>query len=191
MKRIPDDLAAKLDPIADDFLAGGDVGRMDAVAREIGVPRATLYYHFSGKDDLVAYFMRDKMGRVTRAIADALASEAEPLDRFANAVRAAAYELASQPAVCLNILLGMGSAGAMEELMASSDREVLTPLRGALAEVAAAEGRQFGDLDITVTAIMGGIYMAVVQPYARGLAIDADLIADTVVAQTMRGIAGR
>ena len=66
MKRIPDELAAKLDPVADDFLAGGTVGRMDAVAREIGVPRATLYYHFSGKDDLVAYFMRDKMGRVTQ-----------------------------------------------------------------------------------------------------------------------------
>lgn len=190
MKRIPDELAAKLDAIADDFLAQGPAGRMDAVATAIDVPRATLYYHFSGKDDLVVYFMSDKMARVEQQVLAALATDAPPLDRFAEALRATAHELASKPAVCLNIMAAMGRAGAMDELMAASDRQILAPLRNVLAEAAATDGFPLPNLDITVSAIMGGIYMAVVQRHARGVEVEPDVIADTIVTQALSGIQG-
>lgn len=191
VKRLPPELAAKLDAIADEFLSDGDLGRMDAVAAAIDVPRTTLYYHFSGKDDLVAYFMHDKMQRVEDRVADALAVEAEPLDRFTAALYAAAHELASNPAVCLNIMVGMSRAGAMDELMAAGDQRILTPLRAALAEAAADKGIKIPDVEVTVMAIMGGIYMAVVQKHSRGRNVDPDQIADTIVTHALHGILGR
>ena len=191
MKRIPDELAAKLDTIADDFLADGPAGRMDAVAKAIDVPRATLYYHFSGRDDLVTYFMSDKMARVEAVVQEALSSADAPLDRFAAALRAAALELATKPAVCLNIMVAMGRAGAMDELMIASDQRILAPLRNALAEATAADGLAVTDLEVAVAAIMGGIYMAVVQQHARGVDIDAQALADTIVAQALDGVRHR
>ena len=188
VKRLPEELAAKLDSIADDFLAQGADARMDAVATAIGVPRATLYYHFSGKDDLVTHFMRGKMQRVEHCIREALDGGGEPLDRFASALRAAAQELASNPAVCVNIMVAMGRMGAMEDLMLASDRQVLGPLREVLLEARAVDGLDLPDLDVTLSAIMGGIYMATVQQHARTGAVDPDAIADTVVAQALDGI---
>ena len=188
MKRLPEELAVKLDSIADEFLAEGADARMDAVAAAIEVPRATLYYHFSGKDDLVTHFMRGKMQRVEECIRQALAGGGEPLDRFAAALRAAARELASNPAVCLNIMVAMGRMGAMEELMLSSDRQVLGPLREVLLEARAVEGLEIPDLDVTLSVIMGGIYMATVQQYARTGTVDADVIAGAVVDQALDGI---
>ena len=38
------------------------------------IPRATLYYYFSGKDDLIEFFMNDRMDRVRTAIEKAAAS---------------------------------------------------------------------------------------------------------------------
>ena len=191
VKRLPAELEAKLDAIADEFLADGELGRMDAVASAIGVPRATLYYHFSGKDDLVAHFMTDKMRRVADRVTEALAADANALDRFDGALRAAAKELASNPAVCLNIMTGMSRAGAMSELMAASDRQILTPLRAALAEAAAEQGVRIPDLEITMMAIMGGIYMAVVQQHALGRVVDPDTIAEAIATQALRGVLGR
>ena len=34
----------------------------------IDVPRATLYYSFSGKDDLVTFFMNEKVGRISALV---------------------------------------------------------------------------------------------------------------------------
>ena len=74
--------------------------------------------------------------------------------------------------------------------MASGDREILAPLRMALAEAAAAEGFRIPDLEVAVAAIMGSIYMSVVQPYSRGREVDPELIADSIVSQVVHGITG-
>ena len=57
MKKIPEDLADKLYSVSDRFLAQGQDVRIDQVAADVGIPRATLYYYFSGKDDLVTFLM--------------------------------------------------------------------------------------------------------------------------------------
>ena len=57
-----------------------------------------------------------------------------------------------------------------------------------LLEARAVGGLDLPDLDVTLSAIMGGIYMATVQQRARTGAVDPDAIADTVVAQALDGI---
>ena len=54
MKQPPVDLAQRLVGASDQILgAGGDV-RLEDVAATVGVARTTLYYYFSGRDDLVS-----------------------------------------------------------------------------------------------------------------------------------------
>lgn len=188
MKAIPDDLAAKLDDVGDQFLARGSAGRLDELATEIGVPRATLYYYFSGKDDLVTYFMRDKMKRVAHRIQQAKATDAPAIDRFAAALRGTAHELAGKPALCMNLMVAMGRMDAMAELMTASDHTIMSPLRELLIEARAQNDLDIPDIDLTIAAIMGGIYMAVLQRYAQASHVDPDEIADTIVAQAIHGL---
>jgi AcrR family transcriptional regulator len=79
MKKVPEDLAAKLYSVSDRFLDQG--------AEDAGIPRATLYY-FSGKDDLVTLFMQEKMERVATLVQKAKAGEGTALERFEAAMRA-------------------------------------------------------------------------------------------------------
>ena len=45
--------------------------RIDDLAALVGVPRATLYYYFSGKDDVFEFLLTQKLQRGTAAIAAA------------------------------------------------------------------------------------------------------------------------
>ena len=69
MKKLPDDLATKLLDASHQLPAGSgfDVS-VDEVAQLADIPRATLYYYFSGKDDLVEFYMNDLMDRTRAAI---------------------------------------------------------------------------------------------------------------------------
>jgi AcrR family transcriptional regulator len=48
---------------------------MDAIAREAGVSKATLYAHFTGKEQLFAEMISGECGRLAEAIGDPLEAE--------------------------------------------------------------------------------------------------------------------
>ena len=50
-RAVPEALAGKLTAAAGDFAPSFDEVRMEDIAAASGVPRATLYYYFAGKDD--------------------------------------------------------------------------------------------------------------------------------------------
>ena len=73
MKRPPDDLVEKLLAVSDQ-LTGTDLNvSVDDIAKMANVPRATLYYYFAGKEDLLSFFLSDKLHRVSVAIGKAVA----------------------------------------------------------------------------------------------------------------------
>ena len=191
MKKVPEDLAEKLYAGSDRFLAQGPEVRIDEVAEAVGVPRATLYYYFSGKDDLVTFLMNEKLERVARAVEKARASEGEAIERFEKALTAITHELAAYPAICLNMVSGMGRLDAMAEMMFAADRAALAPLRELLIEARAMGQVEVADIDLTVTAFMGAVNMAVLQRHALGVEIDADALPAELVALLLDGIRPR
>ena len=98
MKAVPDDLAERLHANADAFLELGDDARLDDLAERIGVARATLYYYFSGKDDLTSFFMKEKLARIGRAIAEQHSARHAPLEAFQAALHAIIDDLCAEPA---------------------------------------------------------------------------------------------
>jgi TetR/AcrR family transcriptional regulator len=191
MKKVPEDLAAKLFAVGDQFLAEGAEGRLDQVAEDAGIPRATLYYYFSGKDDLVTFFMQEKMERIAVQMQKAKAGEGSALERFEAAMRASARELAANPALCLNLMIATGRIEAMAEVMMATDRAVMAPLRELLIEARAVGDADVADIDLTVAALMGAVNMAVIQRWALTGEIDPDAMSDTVVKQFLNGIRAR
>jgi TetR/AcrR family transcriptional regulator len=192
MKKVPEDLAAKLYAVGDRFLDQGAEGRLDQVAEDAGIPRATLYYYFSGKDDLVTFFMQEKMERIATQVQKAKAGEGTALERFEAAMRATVHEMAGNPALCLNLMVANGRMRAMAEVMMATDRAVMAPLRELLIEASAVgDAHVPADIDMTVSALMGGVNMAVIHQWAATGEVDPDDMSETIVNQFLDGIRAR
>lgn len=191
MKRVPEELAEKLRGVGDRFLEQGNSGRLDTVAEEAGIPRATLYYYFSGRDDLVTFFLLEKVERVATLNRAAIGGGGTALDRFGKALRATVHELASNPALCLNLMIAVGRADTMADLMAATDRAIMSPLRELLIEARATGEAEVPDVELATSSLMGGISMAVLQRHYRTGDVDPDAIADALVSTAINGIETR
>jgi TetR/AcrR family transcriptional regulator len=191
MKKVPEDLAAKLYDVGDRFLAQGPDVRIDQVAEDAGIPRATLYYYFSGKDDIVTFLMNEKLQRVAASVEKARAGEGAPIERFEAALNAVTHDFASNPALCLNMVTAMGRIEAMAEMMFAADRAAMAPLRELLIEARALGEVEVVDIDLTVSVFVGAINVAVLSRHAMGVEIDPDALAGLVVPQLLNGITAR
>lgn len=191
MKKVPEDLAAKLYSIGDQFLAQGDDARIDQVAEDLGIARATLYYYFSGKDDLTTFFMQEKLARLAAEVQKAKAGEGTAMERFEAAMRAAVYELASNPALCLNLTRAVGRMEAMAEILAASEQAVMAPLRELLIEARAVGDADVADIDLTIASLMGGTNMAVLNRWALTGEVDPDDMSQNAVTQFLNGVRAR
>jgi TetR/AcrR family transcriptional regulator len=191
MKKVPEDLAEKLYSVGDQFLAQGGEARVDQIVEELGIARATLYYYFSGKDDLITFFMQEKMERIATQVHKAKAGEGTALERFEAALRATVYELASNPALCLNLMIATGRMEAMAEVIMAVDRAVMAPLRELLIEARAVGDADVADIDLTVSSLMGGINAAVQQRWAVTGEVDPDEMAQLAVALFLNGVRAR
>ena len=59
MRAIPEGITERLEAAAQVFADHGfDQTRIEDLAEATGIPRATLYYHFAGKEDILAWLLR-------------------------------------------------------------------------------------------------------------------------------------
>jgi len=77
MKVPPPDLARRLLDASEGILTGDPAPRLEDVARMVGASRASLYYYFAGRDDLLA-FLLTAHAREGADRAQARADDAEP-----------------------------------------------------------------------------------------------------------------
>ena len=59
MRRPPSKLVERLVSVSEEVLRPDPALRLEDIAALIGSARATLYYHFSGRDDLVAFLLEE------------------------------------------------------------------------------------------------------------------------------------
>ena len=76
MKVPPPDLARRLVEAGEEILAGDPPPRLEDVAVTVGTSRASLYYYFSGRDDLLTFLLTSHAREgADRALARAKASD--------------------------------------------------------------------------------------------------------------------
>ena len=77
MREVPEGIVERLDGAASVFADRGfDQTRIEDLAEATGIPRATLYYYFAGKEDILAWLLRRMLAEMAEAVATARAGRA-------------------------------------------------------------------------------------------------------------------
>jgi TetR/AcrR family transcriptional regulator len=176
MREVPASLAEKLEAAAHAFAASFEDVRMDDVAAASGIPRATLYYYFSGKDDVLAFLLRTMLADLTVSVAEAAATDGDTDARLAAVVRSQLAHLAANPATGQLLLANLGKAGKLPDIAAGIDGGFHEPVRQILRD-----GQRSGeivDLDVEITA--SALFGAVTAVGFRGLLLDGGIDVDRI-----------
>jgi AcrR family transcriptional regulator len=191
MKRPPDDLAQKLLDVSDQFRGTGFDISIDEVAAASDVPRATLYYYFSGRDDLVSFYMNDKLDRMHTTVQKAVASEGTPTQRLERVIREVTSKMIEYPVLCMELPVALRRSEDFAEVMLNAERTVGAPLRELLIEGRAVGEFDFEDLDVTITAMNGAVMQVAMMEVLRNPEPDVDGVGDKLAGAIIRGLAAR
>jgi TetR/AcrR family transcriptional regulator len=186
----PADLAERLWQVSDQILAPGRDMRIDDLAELAGVPRATLYYYFSGKDDLIAFLLTQKLQRGTDAITAAAQGPGDAVGRLGDVLRAMLRTMAEHPELCTRLLGGMINEGTGGQLMVEIEQTLMAPVRNLLAEAQAAGELVVGDPSDTTLSLLGAVaIVSMVRTAAK--TFDPDEVADWLIPQFLDGLCPR
>ena len=189
MKRLPDNIAKKLLEATDRLPeSGGFDVSIDDIAKVVGIPRATLYYYFSGKDDLVEFYMNDKLERTAEAIGKAAAQEGNPQERLEGILVAIIESLARYPRMCVELPAAAKGLDSFRSVMANAERWVMAPMREVLIEGNATGVFDVADPATASIAMMGALVQVGMFQIVTTGAIDAEATSAALVPQMIRGI---
>src|ERR1700750_2066843 len=88
MRRPPSKLVERLGRLSEEVLRPDPALRLEDVATLIGSARATLYYHFSGRDDLVAFLLEEHRRIAAETIELAVTPTGSPVVQLRSAITA-------------------------------------------------------------------------------------------------------
>src|SRR3977135_2591763 len=101
MRAVPEGITERLEASARVFADHGfDQTRIEDLAEATGIPRATLYYYFAGKEDILAWLLRRMLDDMAEAVAAAIAGPGTARQRMEAVVRAKIDVMARHPATC-------------------------------------------------------------------------------------------
>ena len=188
MRRPPAELADKLIKAGEKLAGSGPDFSVEDVAKAAGVPRATLYYYFSGKSDLADFFLNDKLERVRIAIAKAAAQEGTVIERLQACVRAVLHALAEYPILCTELPATMHGTKDHSEVAINAERVLTAPIRELLIEGRAAGELSVPDPGIAATALNGAVGFVAMQQFRTHGSLDADSLADLLIPCIIDGL---
>jgi AcrR family transcriptional regulator len=177
-----------------EILAGDPAPRLEDVALTVGASRASLYYYFAGRDDLLTFLLTSHAREgADRALARADESDPPPL-RLRAMLAALVEYLGAHPGVCTGMLAAAGGGTKMAEVLAVNDSWIAAPLRAVVAE-----GVESGALAVgtsgdpsavadAVNAILGGLLFGVLGRASSGGEPADDEFQQRLVDQVVRGL---
>jgi AcrR family transcriptional regulator len=169
MRRPPPKLVQRLVSASEEVLRPDQALRLEDVATLIGSARATLYYHFSGRDDLIAFLLEENLRAAAETIELAVTTaQPPPVVQLRSAITALAGFLGGQPGVCAGLLSFAGATGRLGTLMAAKDAALAAPLRKLLDEGAATGQFTISDSRDAANAILGAALIAMLTRWEDG-----------------------
>jgi AcrR family transcriptional regulator len=190
MRVVPEGIAERLEAAATVFADHGfDESRIEDVAEATGVPRATLYYYFAGKEDILAWLLRLMLEEMAGAVAEAAASPGTARDRMEAVVRAKVDVMARHPATCRALMADLGRAGRIPEIAAAIQAAFHQPVRRLLAE-GEADGTlgPVGDPETTASAVYGAVTTAAAHYLVADNHLDSERVAAEVTRFVLNGL---
>ncbi len=191
MKRPPDDLVEKLLAVSDQ-LTGTDLNvSVNDIAKMANVPRATLYYYFAGKEDLLSFFLSDKLHRVSVAIGKAVAGEGTVVERLENTLEAIMGAMMEHPAICTEMPGAIKEAAKYSEVMNEAEKVILAPISELLTEGKANGQLAMTDVNTTAIALMGAVNMVAMFQLVQTGTIDMEATKSALIPQLIQSVLPR
>lgn len=186
MRNVPQQIAARLPAAAELFAERGlNDTKIEDVAAATGIAKATLYYYFAGKEDILAFLLHDTLGQVADEVALAVHGHGSGADRLGGVISAQLRVMARHPDACRALIGELGRAGRMPAIAAMINAAYHRPVEALLIE-GAADGSLVAQLDARSTAV--ALFGAVTVSALTALVTDKSLD-ETVVTRTIQSIA--
>ena len=186
----PPELAERLWAVSDEILAPGTDMKIDDLAALAGVPRATLYYYFAGKDDVFAFLLAQKLQRGTAAVASAASQSGDAVARLRAVLTAMLHTLAEHPELCVRLLGAVVDQGNTGQLMDEIERTLMAPVRALLAEANEGGELAVNDASTTTLAMMGAVAIVSMVRTTRN-EFDPDEVAGSLIPLFLDGLCPR
>ena len=192
MKAVPTELSGKLmDGLEAQTDGHGIDMSIDDLAKSSGVPRATLYYYFAGKEDLVQFYVGEMVSRANESVAASLEGGGTATERLESVLRSMIRTYADFPRMCVEMSVAIKFLSNYGPVMAEMERGVLAPMVALLEE-----GTENGEFDVPdpmplAIAMTGGLHMLAIMDIVNNGHLDAEARGDAVIPQMLHGVLAR
>jgi AcrR family transcriptional regulator len=189
-RAVPAQLATKLYAAADVIAEHGLANtKIDQIAAASGIPKATLYYYFSGKDDILAFLLKDSFALLAGEVA--IAAEAPGLgrDRLAAVVTVQIEHTLRNSGPSRALIGDLGHATRLPELAEAVRSAFYDPIARVL-RTGAEDGslRAVEDPDNVAVSIFGTVIMTGLINSIVGTERTADAIAQGILELLLDGL---
>lgn len=189
VRPLPDDLAERVDLAAAVFADNGlDATRIDELSKVTGIPRATLYYYFPGKEHILAHLLSRTLSQMTAVLTAAAAEPGTGRARLERLVREHLRFIASHGPTYRLLFGELGKAASLVDIAAGVDLAVLAPLRAALRDGAGDGSLRVEDVGVAASVVYGAVLVAGMEFLLVGGGRGIDERADAVLAVVLTGL---
>ncbi|WP_234815612.1 TetR/AcrR family transcriptional regulator [Mycolicibacterium boenickei] len=160
-RTVPPAVAEKLYSATDLIAARGlEKTKIEDIAKSSGVPKATLYYYFKGKDDILAFLFRDSLDALARDVATAADGPGPGRDRLAAVIQVQVAHTMHRPATAQALVGDLSRAIRLPELATAVQEAFYEPIARVL-HAGAADGslRKLADPESAAISVFGAIMM--------------------------------
>ncbi|HET6152973.1 MAG TPA: TetR/AcrR family transcriptional regulator [Marmoricola sp.] len=184
MRKVPAQIASQLQ-LALPLIAeqGLEQTKIDEIADTSGVPKATLYYYFSGKEEILAYLIEDMLTAISDQAAIAMGTDGTAKDRLEAVVMTQIRLLIENRALGATLIGDLGRISRSAGLIESLQGAFYTPVENLLVEGAgdgslrSIHNPLLGSMTIFGSVIMS-ILVTVITPPGEEIEFPDDLAGD-------------
>lgn len=178
MKDVTDNIAAALPQAAAVFATRGlDGTRMEDIVEATGIPRPTLYYHFSSKEEILTWLLERLMRDLSVEIGHILDRDQPARERLHDVVRAYLGLFAEHRQLCTVLLTELGRVSRIPSLADAIWATFHEPVSKLLHAGEADGSLRAVDDEMTASAIFGAVTMVGLHYVVTGQPVDPDALA--------------
>jgi TetR/AcrR family transcriptional regulator len=193
MREVPSQIAARLSAAAELFAERGlNDTKIDDVAAATGIAKATLYYYFAGKEDILAFLMEDALREITENVAAVVHSDGTGAHRLGAVISAQLRVMAHRPAVCRALIGELGRAARIPVIADMISTAYLEPVENLLI-AGAADGSLVAQRDprSAAIALFGAVTTSALTYLITDNTLDEALVAETIQSILLEGLRPR
>lgn len=190
MREVPSSIAQKVLRAGALFAEQGlEQTKIEDVAEATGIPKATLYYYFAGKEEILAFLLRDTLAAMRDAVAIASEADGSGRDRLLGVIGAQLQVMADQPDVCRALFTDLGRAGRIPDIAEAITNAFYAPVEELLRE-GATDGslRTVDDPTATAVAIFGAVTISGVSHLVIGGGLPVGDVTARLAALLLEGL---